>query len=100
VLVDRHHRLPDGRRVRLRLPHVRDLGQLAGLLGIEELEARRALRAPVAVCALAWDGAHETLVGFGRAERSGRYEVVAADPAVADLVRRGLGERAVDQRVA
>ncbi len=100
MLIDRNHRLPDGRRVRLRLPHVRDCAQIAALTGGDELDARRALRADVTLCALAWDGAHEALVGFGRADRAGGFEVVAGDPAVAELVRRGLGERAIDLRVA
>ena len=47
VLIDRNHRLADGRRVRLRLPHVRDAA------GAFELEVRRALRADAAVSALA-----------------------------------------------
>jgi hypothetical protein len=100
MLIDRHHRLDDGRRVRLRLPHVRDAAALAGLAGVAELDARRAMRAEVAVCALAWDGAHETLVGFGRLDRDAGPEVVGTDPAVASLVRRALRERAADQRVA
>jgi hypothetical protein len=73
---------------------------VAGLADLGELEARRALRAEVAVCALAFDGAHEALVGFGWLDRDGGFEVVGTDPAVATLVQRALRERAADQRVA
>ena len=98
MLIDRHHTLPDGRRVRLRLPHVGDGAPLSDLTGEPELAARRALRADVAVCALAWDGAHEELVGFGRLTPDGRRAVVAPDPAVETLVARGLAERAAGRR--
>ena len=92
MLIDRHHRLDDGRRVRLRLPHVRDAA------GAFELEVRRALRADAAVCALAWDGAHEVLVGVGRLTGDGERRVVAVDPAVFALVGDALVERAVSRR--
>jgi len=100
VLIDRHHRLSDGNRVRLRLPHVRDAAELAGLAGEDELTVRRWLRADVAVCALAWDGAHDRLVGFGHLAGRGERHVLAPHPEVAALVLRGLTERAVSRRVA
>jgi hypothetical protein len=92
VLIDHHHRLPDGRRVRLRLPHLGDAA------GDGALEVRRALRARVAVCALEWDGAHEVLVGTGHLTDGGEQRVVAADPAVAALVGDALVERALSCR--
>ncbi len=92
VLIDHHHRLPDGRRVRLRLPHLGDAA------GDGALEVRRALRARVAVCALEWDGAHEVLVGSAHLTDDGEERVVAADPAVRALLHDALVERALSLR--
>lgn len=105
MLLDRHHHLDDGRRVRLRLPHVGDARPLRRVLarlglGTEELALRRALRAPVAVCATAFDGSSEALLGFARVEPSGRETVLAVDDAVAALLRAGLAERVDARRVA
>ena len=83
------HPLPDGRRVRLRLPLASDrdgLHELLASLGLEadELEVRRALRwspeRPVVV-AVQWDGAAERLVGFAAGD------TIVAPPDVASLLR-------------
>ena len=71
------HPLPDGRRVRLRLPLAADraaLHELLGELGLaaDDIDVRRALRCVPgrrwALCATEWDGAHERLAGFGAAD--------------------------------
>ena len=83
------HELPDGRRVRLRLPHVGDRDAVHELLasfglGADDFEVRRALRwspeRPVVV-AVAWDGSSERLVGFAAGD------TVIAPPGVAALLR-------------
>ena len=94
MLIDRHHRRADGRRVRLRLPHLRDA---AGAL---VLDVRRALRADVAVCALAWEGTREDVVGCASLDDRGARRVVAADPEVRALLDDALVERAVSCRRA
>jgi hypothetical protein len=76
VLLTGSHTLANGVRVRLRL----DAG---------ELDLQRLLhfdpRSRRAVCAFAWIGGVETLVGFavGDRTRAGGSEVVLADPTVA-----------------
>ena len=92
MLLGRHHRLADGRRVRLRLPHVRDA------TGARELGVRRALRADVGVCALEWDGARERLVGCGFLTDGGERRVTGADPQIRALVEVALTERARGRR--
>ena len=66
------HRLPDGRRVRVRLPLAGDRENLHELLArfgltADDIDVRRVLRwspdRPVVV-AVEWDGAAERLVGF------------------------------------
>ena len=104
VLLDRLHRLPDGRRVRLRLARPRDqrlLDELLGDLGLapDELDARRLLRcAPgrsVTVCATTWEGTRERLAGVGALALPARREtLLARDPAVAGLLTAALREHA------
>jgi hypothetical protein len=104
VLLDRSHRLPGGHHVRLRLARPRDRDAvhalLAGLeLAAEDLDVRRLLRcAPgelLAVCATAWDGSRERVIGLGTlAVRSGRATLLAGDPEVRALVAAGLREHA------
>jgi hypothetical protein len=73
VLLDTTTHLPDGARVRLRLPQAGDrqgLLQLYGRLGVHAtpLDLERALRFDprrrAVVCATAWVGVTETIVGY------------------------------------
>jgi hypothetical protein len=100
MLLDRSHRLPDGRHVRLRLARPRDreaLHDLLGRLGVraDELEVRRALRCvpgrSLTVCATSWDGARERMVGVGMlALPSREVTLLTGDAAVAALLDAGL----------
>jgi hypothetical protein len=74
VLLDTNLSLPDGTRVRLRLPHARDrAGALALLtrlgLAADELDVHRTLRFDprlrAVVCATVWSAAGESVVGLG-----------------------------------
>ena len=104
VVLDRTHRLPDDRRVRLRLAHARDRADLHELLerlglAADDLEVRRALRCTpghaVTICAIAWDGGRQRLVGIGTLSLAGRrHTLLAEDPSVARLLAHGLGEQA------
>jgi hypothetical protein len=89
------HTLPDGSRVRLRLPHIADRDALHELLAehgltADELEIRRALRwspdRPVVV-AVEWQGSVERLVGFAAGD------TVIAPRHVAPLLREYEGRR-------
>lgn len=106
-VLDRHHHTHAGARVRLRLPLVHDapaLDELLARLGLAtgELEARRALRwAPrrrVALCATAWDGRRESLVGFAALDCGPDRATVLADeeraPGVRVLLEAALAEQA------
>ena len=104
MLLHGSHPLPDGRRVRLRLPHAADRDGLHDLLAehgvaAEDLEVRRALRwspqRPVVV-AVEWDGTAERLVGFAA---GAPRETLIAPPAVASVLGDALREYA-DRRVA
>ncbi|HEU4977981.1 MAG TPA: hypothetical protein VFT42_03720 [Solirubrobacteraceae bacterium] len=101
------HTLPGGRRVRARLPHTSDrraLRELQARLGLPdagELEICRALRHQprdhVAICATAWTGGREQLVGFACGDVAGTEPVVVvADedvaPGLHDLLLRALAE--------
>jgi hypothetical protein len=101
VLLHGFHPLPDGRRVRLRLPHTLDRAELHELLrehGLtaDEIDVRRALRCVprrrLALCAVEWAGSSERLVGFGALE-AGAVTLIGA-PTVAALLREQLGEHA------
>jgi hypothetical protein len=113
MVLDRHHPVPGaGARVRVRLAHASDaalLRELVFALGLEasDMDLRRALRFRIGerwtVCATAWDGAHERLVGFGALEADReRLTLLAGEPAVEDLLRRALDEcaRTWGRRVA
>ena len=106
-VLERHHHTDAGTRIRLRLPLVHDAPALHALLArlglaCEELEARRALRwAPrrrVAVCATAWDGRRESLVGFAAVDCGSDRVTVLADeeqaPGVGALLQATLDEHA------
>ena len=106
VLLDRYHDLPDGSRVRLRLPRVTDPAGLVGLLarlGVatdDALDVRRALRSSpgrrVALCATTWEGGGERLVGFAAADlESGRTTFIAEEDAAPGV--RGLLEHALPE---
>lgn len=107
IVLERHHHIPAGDRVRLRLPLVHDALALHALLerlGLSagELDARRALRwAPrrrVAVCATTWDGRRESLVGFAAVDCGADRVTVLADeaqaPGVRALLEAALAEHA------
>lgn len=106
--------LPDGRRVRLRLPHASDRAGLRALhasvgLDLDDVALNRMVRLDprreVTVVATAWVGGQETVVGFAsgvlghEAERIIVNEVV--DPELVGLLVRALSERtAAVRRVA
>jgi hypothetical protein len=102
-LLHRFHDLPDGRRVRLRLPLARDraaLHELLGRLGLaaDELDVGRALRwAPnrrVAVLATTWADDGERVVGFAAVDTAGGGPTVLGDPAVTGLLCDALADHA------
>jgi hypothetical protein len=87
VLLHGTHLLPDGRRVRVRLPLAADRGAVHGLLhelGIaaDDLELRRALRCDpgrqAAVVAAELERGRQRIAGFGALDvRSGALTLVA-----------------------
>jgi hypothetical protein len=98
-VLERHHHTEAGTRIRLRLPLVHDAPGLHALLerlGLStgDLDARRALRwAPrrrVAMCATAWDGRRESVVGFAAAECGSDRVTLLADEDLAPGVRKLL----------
>jgi hypothetical protein len=104
-LLDRHHRMPGGDRVRLRLPHASDragVHEFLGHLGLtaHDLDVRRGLRwAPNrrrwSVVATRWDGAGERIVGIATVDaEDGSPTLLADDAAVCDLLARALAEHA------
>ena len=107
MLLHDTHPLPDGSRVRLRLPHLADRAALHELLAehgvaAEDLEVRRALRwspSRAVVVATRWDGGVETLAGFAALERESGAVTLIAWPDVAPVLRRALREY-VHRRVA
>ena len=99
IRLNHFHDLPDGRRVRLRLPQARDRDDLhellAGLgLAARDLDVRRALRwSPgrrVSLVATAWDGATERIAGFGALDCDAERLTLLAGPPVAGLLREAL----------
>jgi hypothetical protein len=76
--LDTHHTLPEGTRLRLRLPQVRDRAGLVGLLtrlGVQadDLDVARILRfdprGRTVVCATVWTGTTETVAGIVAGQR-------------------------------
>jgi len=113
VLLTRSHPLPDGTRVRLRLPQAGDREGLTALhdrLGapLDDVRMTRILRfdprACVSVCATVLNGLSEVLVAYGHVDRDGRASLVVADekvaPGVSELVRAALAERTESRHVA
>jgi hypothetical protein len=107
VLLTRTHPLPDGTRVRLRLPQPGDRAGLTALherLGapLDDMRMRRILRfdprACLSVCATVLDGRTEVLVAYGHVDRDVSGSLVVADellaPGVKELVEAALQERA------
>ncbi len=99
--------LPDGPRVRLRLPHGTDRARLQDLhrrLGQpDDLALTRVLRIhpgkQVAIVATVWAGGADVIVGFGRAhcDTDGTPELLLADedlaPGVGRLISAALAEQ-------
>jgi len=102
VRLDATTSLPDGRRLRLRLPQPSDRDRIATLherLGVrlDDLELSRALRFDplrrAVVCAVVWEDDHEAVVGWAAADRaSATVEHVLTDEAAAPGVSRLLVE--------
>jgi hypothetical protein len=113
VLLTRSQPLPDGNRVRLRLPHVRDRSALVALherLGapLDDVRLTRILRfdprACVSVVATTFQGVTEELVAYGHVGRDTGDQLIVADegaaPGVSDLLRAALAERTGVRHVA
>src|SRR3954447_23520479 len=113
VLLTRTHPLPDGARVRLRLPQAGDRAGLVALherLGapLDDVRMTRILRfdprACVSVCATMLSGLTEVLVAYGHVDRDGTSSLVVADealaPGVSSLVCAALAERTESRHVA
>jgi hypothetical protein len=112
VLLTRTHPLPDGTRVRLRLPHAGDRAGLVALhervgAPLDDVRMSRILRfdprACLSVCATMLSGLTEVLVAYGHVDRDGTASLVVADellaPGVTELVAAALAERS-EARVA
>ena len=108
-LLDRHHPVPGGGRVRLRLPHLGDRAELHAFLSrlgltVHDLDVRRGLRfAPQAgrwsIVATRWTGMREEIVGVAVVEGDdGTPTLLAEDPTVCDLLAQALAERAETTR--
>ena len=102
-LLDRHHAVADGTRIRLRLPQISDRHELQTFLarlGIEDLDTRRALRwSPRAgrwsIVATRWDGSREAIAGVAVVEgEDGAPTLLAEDPEVAGLLAQAIADRA------
>jgi hypothetical protein len=113
VLLTRTHPLPDGARVRLRLPQAGDRAGLIALherLGapLDDVRMSRILRfdprACMSVCATMLTGLTEVLVAYGHIDRDGSSSLVVADevlaPGLTELVRAALAERTDARHVA
>lgn len=113
VLLTSSHPLPDGTRVRLRLPQVGDRLSLRILherLGapLDDVRLTRILRfdprACVSVVATTFQGVTEELVGYGHVDRDGGDQLIVADeaaaPGVSGLLRAALAERTGTRHVA
>jgi len=103
-MLDRHHPLPGGDRIRLRLPHVNDRARVHEFLtrlGLtaHDLDVRRGLRWSAGqrwtVIATRWDGSCEQIAGIAVVDaEDGSPTLLAEEPAVCDLLARALAERA------
>jgi hypothetical protein len=113
VLLTRTHPLPDGTRVRLRLPHAGDRAGLVALhervgAPLDDVRMSRILRfdprARLSVCATTLAGLTEVLVAYGHVDRDGSASLIVADealaPGVTDLVGAALAERTAARHVA
>jgi hypothetical protein len=114
VLLDSTTHLPDGARVRVRLPHVTDRPAMHALharLGLraDDLELARALRFDprrrAVVCATVWVGAAETLAAYAAMDLAARrLELLVADeelaPGVRDVLMAVLTEHAAGRDAA
>jgi hypothetical protein len=107
VLLDTTTQLPDGVRIRLRLPHATDLDGMRALhdrLGLkaDELDVARALRFDprrrAIVCATAWLGGAEAIVGYGAIsfDRS-TPDLLVVDEALAPGLRALIETLLLDQ---
>jgi hypothetical protein len=104
TLLDRHHTLPNGERVRLRVPGSRDRAEVHAFLarlGLSagDLDVRRGLRFGDsdrwAVIATRRRGGQDEIVGLATVDASdGAPTLLADDPDVYDLLARALAERA------
>jgi hypothetical protein len=100
LLLDTHHTLPEGIRLRLRLPQTRDRAEVVELLdrlGLDagELDVARVLRfdpkTHAVVCATVWTGSGETMVGIVAGARDGDVpELLVADEALTPGVGAAL----------
>jgi hypothetical protein len=107
-VLDRHHRLAGGERIRLRLPHVGDRAEVREFLdrlGLSDhdLDVRRGLRwAPDrrwSVVATRWDGSRERIVGIATVDaEDGSPTLLADDPGVYDLLAQAIAEHAGSPR--
>jgi hypothetical protein len=104
-LLDRHHALPGGDRIRLRLPHASDRAQVhefLSRLGLSayDLDVHRGLRwsrtdRRWSVIATRWDGSCERIVGIAIVDANdGCPKLLADDAEVCDLLSRALAEHA------
>ena len=103
-VLDRHHPLPSGQRIRLRLPRVTDratVHEFLTRLGLtaHDLDVRRGLRWSAdrrwTVVATRRDGDGEQIVGMAAVDADdGTPTLLADDPEVCDLLSRALAEHA------
>lgn len=107
-LLDDTASLPDGTRIRLRLPHARDRAGLRDLhhrlgLDADDLDIARALRfdprVRTTLCAVTWSDGQEHVVAYASTARgSRRAETVLADersaPGAGAIVRAALATHA------
>ncbi len=112
--LDTHHTLPEGTRLRVRLPQVRDRAGLVDLLtrlGLEaeDLDVARILRfdprGRTVICATVWTGTTETMVGIVAGARDGRGpDLLVTDerltPGVGDALRDLLNAASAARRAA
>ena len=111
MLLNRTHRLADGSRVRLRLPHHHDRAGVAALFGrlgldLGELDAGRLLRGDprrdAVLCATVWTSKGDVLAGYAATGPHGN--TVLADehlaPGIGDLLAQALEQRSSRRRAA